>query len=300
MEPISPVGRLAGAPISWGVCEVPGWGLQLDRERVFAEIHALGLHAAEAGPGGYLPADPVEARELLARLGLELVGGFLPLVLHDPGVAQEQLAAAEAKLDWFASAGAGVLVTAVVVDEGWAPRFELAPEQWAHLLRMLDRLSGLSAERGLVQAVHPHVGTLVETAADTQRVLDGCAAGLCLDTGHLMIGGADPAALAVAYPERFVHVHLKDVDRSLAGRVARGELSLMAATQQGLFRPLGAGDAPIAEVIGALERSGYSGWVVLEQDCALTGEPSPGAGPAEEVQRSLDYLRALAGERPPA
>lgn len=28
--------RLAGAPISWGVCEVPGWGLQLSPDRVLS------------------------------------------------------------------------------------------------------------------------------------------------------------------------------------------------------------------------------------------------------------------------
>ena len=37
--------RLAGAPISWGVCEVPGWGRMLPPERVFAEMAELGLRA---------------------------------------------------------------------------------------------------------------------------------------------------------------------------------------------------------------------------------------------------------------
>jgi inosose dehydratase len=292
--------RLAGAPISFGVCEVPGWGFQLDRERVFGEIHTLGLRATEAGPDGYLPRDPAEARELLDRHELDLVGGFLPLVLHDRRVVQEQIAVARRKLEWLAAAGGGVLVTAAIVDRAWAPRIELAAPQWRHLLAMFDRLDELSAERGLVQAVHPHVGTLVESAAETQRVLDGCAAGLCLDTGHLTIGGANPAALVAAHPGRIVHVHLKDVDRALAGRVGRGELSLMGATQQRLFRPLGTGDAPIGEVIGQLERSGYAGWVVLEQDCALTEAPVQDAGPAREVRRSIEYLGVPDARRLPA
>jgi inosose dehydratase len=282
--------RLAGAPISWGVCEVPGWGLQLDRERVLGEIRAVGLRVTEAGPDGYLPDDPGETRELLARYELELVGGFLPLALHDPAAADEQLAFAEQKLSWFQAAGARFVTTALVVDPGWSPRIELEPAGWGHLLGMLDRLDELCAGHGLVQAVHPHVGTLVQTADEVERVLEGSAAGLCLDTGHLLIGGADPAALLRAHPQRFVYVHLKDVSIALAGRVARGELSLAAATQAGLFRPLGEGDAPVGEVIELLEGSGYRGWLVLEQDCALDAVPPPGAGPIDEVRRSIEFV----------
>ena len=50
--------RVAAAPISWGVCEVPGWGLMLPPERVLAEMAALGFKATELGPVGYLPLDP--------------------------------------------------------------------------------------------------------------------------------------------------------------------------------------------------------------------------------------------------
>src|SRR3989442_14785958 len=58
--------RIAGAPISWGVSEVPGWGHQMRRERVLTEMRELGLAATEAGPDGFLPDDPGELRELLA------------------------------------------------------------------------------------------------------------------------------------------------------------------------------------------------------------------------------------------
>ena len=75
--------KLAGAPISWGVCEVPGWGHQLPPDRVLGEMASLGLSATELGPLGYLSGDPGDVRELLDRFGLGLVAGFAPLVLHD-------------------------------------------------------------------------------------------------------------------------------------------------------------------------------------------------------------------------
>src|SRR3954464_12860538 len=84
--------RVAGAPISWGVCEVPGWGRQLPPERVLAEMAGLGLAATELGPLGYLPLDGRALRATLDPHGLRLVGGFVPLVLHDldPSAALER------------------------------------------------------------------------------------------------------------------------------------------------------------------------------------------------------------------
>src|ERR671937_3178109 len=83
--------RVAAGPISWGVCEVPGWGLQLEPERVVAEMRELGITAAEAGPDGWLGTDPSTVRRLLETNGLRLVGGVLAVVLHDPGHYEESL-----------------------------------------------------------------------------------------------------------------------------------------------------------------------------------------------------------------
>ena len=77
--------KLAAAPISWGVCEVPDWGLQLAPDRVLSDMRALDMHATEAGPPGFLPADSASARALLDACGLELVGGFVTAVLHEEG-----------------------------------------------------------------------------------------------------------------------------------------------------------------------------------------------------------------------
>src|SRR3954451_16021750 len=76
--------RIAGAPISWGVCEVPGWGFQLDPSLVLAQMRDVGLVATELGPEGFLPRDPQSAARTLRDAGLSAVGGFVPVVLHDP------------------------------------------------------------------------------------------------------------------------------------------------------------------------------------------------------------------------
>jgi len=283
--------RVAGAPISWGVCEVPGWGHQLDPDRVLREMRDLGLTATEFGPIGFLPDDPEDKAAVLRGHGLRAVGGFLPVVLHDP--SYDPLPEVDAYLDACLAAGAGVVVLAAATGaEGYDERPALDDKGWATLLANLDQLAYRAAERGVVAALHPHVGTMVETAAEVDHVLAGSGVGLCVDTGHLLVGGADPVALTVAHAGRVVHVHLKDVDDAVAARVRSGELTYGHAILDGLYTPLGSGDVDIATLVDALETAGYTGWYVLEQDVKLRGAPQ-GEGPAADVRTSLDFLRGV-------
>jgi inosose dehydratase len=284
--------QLAGAPISWGVCEVPGWGRMLPPERVFAEMAELGLRATELGPIGYLPYEPQAIRERLSGHGLRLVGGFVPLVLHEPDLAPTR-AAAERSARVLAGAGAELFVAAVVADEGWSAPHVLGDDDWTRLAANLAEIERVVAGHGLTLALHPHAGTQVETADEVDRMLASSDVGWCLDTGHLVIGGVDPAEFVRHHGDRIVHAHLKDVDGDVARRLRAGELSLVQATQAGLFKPLGQGDARIDEVVGLLE--GYERWLVLEQDTAITGEEPPvGSGPVSDVRTSIAYLHSLA------
>lgn len=291
--------RMAGAPISWGVCEIPEWGHLLSPERVLAEIAEVGLKATELGPEGFLPADPGALMALLSKYDLGLVGGFVPLRLDDPDLAGAARAVATRAARRLASAGAQVFVTAAftsVPDLSWRP--PISAGQWTHLLSMLAEVQAIARDHGLTHVLHPHVGTVIETDQEVRRVLDHSDVALCLDTGHLTIGGTDPLALAGRIPGRIGLVHLKDVDTRLAGRVRPGALTFVDAVKQGLFRPLGQGAVPISDVVFALEEAGYQGWYVLEQDTALPAEPAEGEGPLRDARSSLVYLREAAAKRP--
>jgi inosose dehydratase len=285
-------GRVAGAPISWGVCEVPGWGYQLPAGRVLAEMRAVGLTATEFGPVGYLPTDPGQRATLLAEHGLGAAGGFVPVVLHEPAV--DPLPAVEAALDAFGDGQPVLVLAAATGQEGYDTRPELDADGWSALLSNLDRAAARAAERGFAATLHPHVGTMVERPDEVHRVLDGSGIPLCLDTGHLLIGGTDPAELARAAAARIGHVHLKDVTAPVAQKVTAGEISYTEGVTGGLFRPLGQGDVDIVGVVGALEAAGYDGWYVLEQDTILDGPPRD-EGPVQAVRESLSYLRGLFG-----
>jgi inosose dehydratase len=289
--------RLAAAPISWGVCEVPGWGRQLPPERVLSEMAQLGLTATELGPLGWLPLDGESVRRELDRHGLRLVGGFVPLVVHADDFESTRDGAKRAAAQ-LATGGAEVFVAALVEDLDWSAPAPLDDDGWKRAGERLRAIADLVASEGPGLVVHPHVGTLLETAADVERALAHTDVPWCYDTGHLLIGGVDPVDFAREHAARIGHVHLKDVDARIADELRAGALTLVQATQAGLFRPLGEGDARIDDVVAVLDESGYERWLVLEQDIAITGsEPAVGAGPALDVRKSIEFLSTRAPRR---
>jgi inosose dehydratase len=133
---------------------------------------------------------------------------------------------------------------------------------------------------------------MIETGEDVQRVLDDSSILLCLDTGHLLIGGTDPAELARQVPDRIAHTHLKDVDTTIVAKVRSGKRSCTQAVRDAMYRPLGTGDVDIAAIVGHLQGDGYTGWFTLEQDTILTEEPA-GDGPVRDVRTSAECVRKL-------
>ncbi|HEV2742089.1 MAG TPA: TIM barrel protein [Rubrobacter sp.] len=285
--------RIAGAPVSWGVIEVPDWGYQMTADRVLKEASSLGLTAVEAGPEGLLPEDPSAVRDLLSRYDLTLVGGFVPAVLHEPALREGELAAVEGRARFFAAAGADVLVLAATPSsEDYGDLVEIDDGAWGTLFESLKMVEEVCGRHGLAVSLHHHYGTVIESDEQVKRFLENSEMGLCLDTGHLAIGGSDPVEIAELAGGRVNHVHLKDVDLGLAARLAARELSFREAAHMGAFRPLGEGDVDVEAVLDRVEGSGYSGWYVLEQDSVVEGEPPEGEGPVSDVGKSLRFLEA--------
>ncbi|GAC1506073.1 MAG: sugar phosphate isomerase/epimerase [Candidatus Dormibacteraceae bacterium] len=284
--------KVAGAPISWGVSELRSWGHQMPPDRVFAEMNEVGLGATELGPPGYLPSDPMECRRLLDRHGLRLVAGFLAVVLHDR--RRPALDEIEAQARALEASGAEVLVLAAALPGESYDRDERVSESdWTALVQGLVVAEKVASAHRLRLSFHPHAGTAVARKEDVYRLLESSSVAICLDTGHLYLGGADPGEIARHAARRVSHVHLKDVDANLAQRVRAGELSYAMGVGAGLYKPLGQGDLKVEEVVNQLRDTGYQGWYVLEQDTALTAEPAPAQGPIKAARQSLEYFRQM-------
>jgi inosose dehydratase len=287
--------KIAAAPISWGVCEVPGWGRVLEPHTVLGEMAALGIEATELGPPGYLASDPVALRAELAATGLGLVGGFLAVVLHEAELRKSTVEIAARQAELLAAAGAEVLVLAAASGlEGYDERQPLTPAQWSTLVDTAAAVGDVAVRSGIRTVLHPHVGTQVETAAEVRRFLADSDLPLCVDTGHLLIGGTDPVELVRAHPHRVGHVHLKDVRADLAEQVRDGRISYTEAVMAGIYVPLGDGDVNVAELLKLLRDNDYHGWYVLEQDTALPAQDSDADQlPRQATARSLAYLESV-------
>jgi len=252
---------------------------------------ALGITATEFGPAGFLPEEATARAEVLQRHNLQAIGGFFPIILHD--AAKDPLKAVSAELDAYQAAGASIMVLAAETGvAGYDQRHELDADGWHLFGRNLDTIVKAAADQGIQAVVHPHVGTMIETTSDVNRVLNDTAANLCLDTGHLLIGGTDPGQLARDYASRIGHTHLKDVRRAVAARVQNGEISYTDGVKTGMYVPLGQGDVGIAGIVRNLLEAGYGGWFTMEQDTILETEPA-GEGPVRDVRQSVAFLREL-------
>jgi len=267
--------RLAGAPVTFGVWERTVNRRDLvARERLLEAAQLLGYRGFELGPPGYLGADAGAVRDALARHELELAGAFVPLHLADDAAFAADLAELDQTLAVLAlDGGVAVLADAETAERESAAgrpaeleRTALSDDAFAAALERLGRAVERCRAADVRPVFHPHAGTYVETPAEIERLLAGSDVELCLDSGHLAIGGSDPVALGRRCAGRIAHLHLKDVDGAVLERLRAGEIDLMLAWEAGLFCPMGEGIVDVDGFLAATAGDGFDGWLVLEQD----------------------------------
>jgi len=297
--------RLGTAPITWGVCEMDGWGERLPYPRVLDEMAALGFEGTELGPPGYLPDDPVALGVALRERKLAFVGSFCPIVApRDRAGADRAVAEARVLTTFLAAAGAPFLVLA---DAGDAARLAVAgradtpgspsldEEGWRWFAETAERIGADANAQGVRAVFHPEAGSYVETESEIEQLLgrtDPALLGLCLDTGHVAYGGGDPVAVAKRHARRILHVHAKDVDPAILARVRDTGLDYFDAASAGIFVPAGDGMVDFAGVFAALDLARSGRWVIVEQDVRL-GVGAVTQDPVANARASRAHLRGL-------
>jgi inosose dehydratase len=268
--------RIATAPVSWGI-----WEMTIDRADLIAPelfletIVDMGYTATETGPPGYFAPDGAAAVERAGRHGVELIATFLPLRLDDAAGFEEDLGALDRTVEVLEATGGGIVLLADMetperARAAGSDERRLATAWGAETVeRAAERLQS-AAEivrgRGLDVALHPHAATHVESADETDAMLSRTDIGLCIDTGHTVVGGGDPRDLVRRYAGRLRHLHLKDVDGALLARLRAGELDMDEAWPQGIFCEFGAGVVPLREFLALPEVRAFDGYAVIEQD----------------------------------
>jgi inosose dehydratase len=277
---------VGNAPVSYGAFEITvGVDPNVpDPVTLLDSVAQAGYVGIDLGPIGYLgTGDELAAR--LSDRGLALTGGYIELPLAD----RQQLDPALAELDVLL----GVLAVASLSGPAAKPTLAAAASDagWRAFADGLARAVERCRERGLEPTFHHHAGTYVQTPHEIERLLECSDVGLCLDTGHLLVGGGEPLAAVRAWAERINHVHLKDARRATIEQIAAEAAPVQEIWRRGAFCALGEGDIEIPAVLDALGQIGYAGWLVVEQDI-LPDSAEPGR-PAIDQRRNREYLRTL-------
>ncbi len=256
-------------PITWSNDDMPELGGDIPLDTCLAETHEAGYSGTELG--GKFPRASAELAPILARHQLKLVSGWFDGRIFERDVAAE-FAAIEPHLTLLRDLGCKVVVYADTSGrQGFPPisqRPKLADGDWPEYGRKVTELAERMATFGARMAFHHHMGTIVQSDADIDRLMatTGNAAGLLFDTGHCLFAGGDPAALLRRHIARVVHVHCKDLRREVLDRALAEDMSFLDAVLAGVFTVPGDGCIAFAPLLHQLREADYAGWLVVEAE----------------------------------
>lgn len=262
--------RLGTNPIGWSNDDLRALGGATSLETCLAEARAAGFEGIELGHK--FPREAAVLRPILDRHGLALVSGWYSASLLQREAAAE-FAAMQPHLGLLREMGCSVLIlaetsNAIHGDRGarLSRRPVLDEAGWTAFAGRLSALADMVAAAGLVVAYHHHMGTVVQTEAEIDRLMamTGPSVTLLLDTGHATFAGADPVALARRHRGRIAHVHCKDVRVPVMAEVISGDWSFLDSVVAGVFTVPGDGGVDFPAVLAALP--GYQGWLVVEAE----------------------------------
>jgi inosose dehydratase len=262
--------RLGINPIGWSNDDLRELGGATPLETCLAEARSAGFHGIELGHK--FPREASALRPILDRHHLALVSGWYSANLLQRDAATE-LDAMRPHMALLRELGCSVLIlaetsNAIHTDRAvpLSHRPLLAHGAWPVFANRLTTLADTVANEGLAIAYHHHMGTIVQSEAEIDRLMatTGPNLKLLLDTGHAMFAGADPVALARRHRTRIAHVHCKDLRPSVMTETIQHDWSFLDSVVAGVFTVPGDGMVDFPGVLSELP--GYRGWLVVEAE----------------------------------
>jgi inosose dehydratase len=294
---------LANAPCSYGAFEITVGvdpnvppGIEL-----LAAVSDAGYRGIDLGPLGYL-GGPDDLPERLHSRDLALAGGYFEVPFSEPARLPDELTRLDRLLDVFdAAANGGPPARPTLADAGSESRRAYPGRSqgdhslgwddagWARFAEAMARLLERCRARGYEPTFHPHTATFVEAPWEIDRLLSVTDASVCLDTGHLLIGGGDPVQAVRDWGSRINHVHLKDAKLAVIDEIVADRAPVRAIWERGAFCRLGTGDVALDDVLAQLHAHDYRGWLVVEQD--ILPDPADPGKPVSDQRLNREYLR---------
>lgn len=295
--------NIANAPCSWGALEFELEGKAMGYRQVLSEMVETGYTGTELGDWGFMPSNPQELRKVLDEKKLQLLGAFVPVALanekaHKDGV---ELALKTAGLMFDAGYKNAFIVLA---DENGSveertknagrivPEMGLNENQWKTFAAGAEKVAKAVKDKyGMQTVFHHHCAGYVETPEEVAKLMELTnpeILGLCLDMGHFAFGGGNPVEAMEKYYDRIWHVHFKDFDPKVGQDAKEHQYDYFKSVEKGVFCELGKGNVDFESIVKILNKKGYDGWIVVEQD-VLPGMGSPKKCAAHNRQ----YIKSL-------
>ncbi len=286
--------KLGVAPIAWSNDDMPELGGDTTLEQCLSEANLAGFTGIESG--GKFPKDPNKLIPKLKTNNLKLCSGWYGASLLQHTAKEEMKLMAE-QLHLFVKCGAPCMVFAEITGSiqgnpivPLSKRPQLNDEDWKLLIKRINEISKMMLDKGMPLAYHHHMGTVIQTQKDIERLMDNTndTVKLLIDTGHMLFAQGNSMEVLNDYHERLIHVHTKDIRKEILNKSLTSDYSFRKAFLEGAFTVPGDGCIDYHPFIKKLKEKGYEGWIVVEAE----QDPAK-ANPLEYAKKGYSYLSKI-------
>jgi len=289
--------KLGVAPIAWTNDDLPELGGETPLEQCLSEASQAGFSGIESG--GKFPKKSEELIPLLEKYNLNLCSGWYGANLRTNSV-KEEIEAIQGQLKLFQDCNAPCIVFAEVSgsiagdpNRPLSNRPQMDRDGWTKFCKKISEMGKYLEDQGMPLAYHHHMGTVIETQNDTERLLENTAdqVKLILDTGHMLFARGNSIEVATDFKDRIIHVHCKDMRKNVLDKSLKEDLSFQRAFLEGAFTVPGDGCIDYKPFLNLLKKNGYKGWLVVEAE----QDPAK-ANPFEYAKIGYQYLSRVCKE----
>ena len=289
--------KLGIAPIAWTNDDMPDLGAENTFEQCISEMALAGFTGCEVG--NKYPRDTKVLKKALDLRGMQICNAWFSSFLTTKPYEEVEkdfiehitfLKEMGAKVVGISEQGHSIQGTDKSIFDD---KYVMNDEEWDMLCTGINKLGKVAKDMGIALCFHHHMGTVVQTEAEIDRMMqntDPELFGLLFDSGHLAYCGEDYMSVLNKYADRIRHVHLKDIRPEVVAKVKENHMSFLQGVRAGAFTVPGDGCIDFAPIFEVLEKTGYEGYVLVEaeQDPAI-------ANPFEYALKARAYIREKAG-----
>lgn len=281
------------APIGWRNDDIPSIGKDNNLQQLLSDTALAGFQGTEVG--GFFPG-PKQLNYELGLRNLQIAGQWFSSFIIRDGISKA-CEAFEKHCQYLSAVHAPIAVvseqTYTIQRSDSADIFTDKPhftdEEWDKVCEGLNKYGEIAHKYGIKVAYHHHMGTGIQTKAETDRLMehtDPKLVGLLYDTGHIYVSDGDYMSLLKDHIDRVVHVHFKDVRKKQEDDSRKRGLTFQQAFLNGMFTVPGDGDLDFKPVMKELVDHDYKGWVIVEAE-----QDPDKANPLEMAQIAHKYIK---------